>query len=69
MYRGKDKTSPPNLFPILLQLYPLVNLFRGKTSIRYSKENDGEKRERRREREKGRWRDIEREGEIREREM
>ena len=41
---------------------------RTKTSIRYAKENDGEKRERRRERKKGRRRDIEREGEIRERE-
>ena len=35
-----------------------------KTSIRYAKENDREKRERK----KGRRRDIEREGEIRERE-
>ena len=37
---------------------------RTKTSIRYAKENDREKRERK----KGRRRDIEREGEIRERE-
>ena len=37
---------------------------RTKTSIRYAKENDREKRER----EKGTRRDIEREGEIRERE-
>ena len=36
-----------------------------KTSIRYAKENDREKRERK----KGRRRDIEREGEIREREV
>ena len=35
---------------------------RTKTSIRYAKENDREKRERK----KGRRRDIEREGEIRE---
>jgi hypothetical protein len=38
---------------------------RTKTSIRYAKKNDREKRERRREKER---RDIEREGEIRERE-
>ena len=38
---------------------------RTKTSIRYAKENDREKRKRRK---KGRRRDIEREGEIRERE-
>ena len=37
---------------------------RTKTSIRYAKKNDREKRER----EKGKRRDIEREGEIRERE-
>ena len=37
---------------------------RTKTSIRYAKENDSEKRERK----KGIRRDIEREGEIRERE-
>ena len=42
-------------------------LTRTKTSIRYTKENDREKREKDREREKGRRRDIEREGEIRER--
>ena len=39
-------------------------LTRTKTSIRYAKENDREKRERK----KGRRRDIEREGDIRERE-
>ena len=37
---------------------------RAKTSIRYAKENDREKRE---DRKKGRRRDIERDGEIRER--
>ena len=42
-------------------------LTRTKTSIRYAKENDRVKRERRREIEKGGRRDIEREGEIRER--
>ena len=41
---------------------------RTKTSIRYAKENDREKRERRKEREKGGRRDIERGVEIRERE-
>ena len=41
-----------------------VKRTRTKTSIRYAKENDREKRERK----KGRRRDIEREGEIRERE-
>ena len=37
------------------------NITRMKTSIRYAKENDRDKRERK----KGRRRDIEREGEIR----
>ena len=45
-----------------------VVITRTKTSIRYAKENDREKSERRREREKGTRRNIEREGEIRERE-
>jgi hypothetical protein len=40
---------------------------RTKTSIRYAKENDRDKIERRRERNKGKRRDIVREGEIRER--
>ena len=43
-----------------------IMIIKKQTSIRYAKENDREKRERRRE--KGRRRDIEREGEIRERE-
>ena len=41
---------------------------RTKTSIRYTKENDGEKRERRREGERKVQGEIEREGEIREKE-
>ena len=40
---------------------PHNNVTRTKTSIRYAKENDREKRERK----KGRKRDIKREGEIR----
>ena len=46
--------------------FRLIRLTRTNMSIRYVKENDGEKRERRRK--KGRRRDKEREGEIRERE-
>ena len=46
------------------ELLTLLRKTRTKTSIRYAKENDGEKRERK----TGRKRDIEREGEIRERE-
>ena len=42
----------------------LLNITRTKTSIRYAKENDIEKRERK----KGTRRDIERDGEIREKE-
>ena len=51
--------------------YSSFILTRTKTSISCPKENDREKRERRREREreKGRRRDIERAGEIREREL
>ena len=41
-------------------LYYIIT--RTKTSIRYAKDDDREKREIRREREKGRRRDIEREG-------
>ena len=41
----------------------MIHLNKDEMSIRYAKENDREKRER----EKGRRRDIEREGEIRER--
>ena len=41
---------------------------RTKTSIRYAKEIDREKRSKEREKKKGRMRNIEREGEIRERE-
>ena len=44
----------------------ILNITRTKTSIGYAKENDREKEG---EREKGRRRDIEREGEIREREV
>ena len=53
---------------IMYNIYCLTahafNTTRTKTSIRYAKENDRVKRERK----KGRMRDIEREGEIRERE-
>ena len=53
-----------------IQMFHIYHLTRTKTSIRYAKENDREKRERekKRERKKGRRRDIERVGEIRERE-
>ena len=50
-----------------MHIYYLIT--RTKTSIRYAKENDREKREKEREKKKGRRRDIEREGEIREREV
>ena len=40
-------------------LFPNYHLASTKTSIRYAKENDREKRDRRREREKVRRRDIE----------
>ena len=43
----------------------LYFITRMKTSIRYAKENDRERRERK----KGRSRDIEREGDIKEREL
>ena len=46
------------------KLYEHVIITRTKTSIRYAKENDSEKRERK----IGRRRDIEREGAIKERE-
>ena len=51
-----------NLFSSREQKDSIFPKTRTKTSIRYAKENDREKRERK----KGRRRDIEREGEIRE---
>ena len=68
-YFCANKKNTHCIIYVYLRKSVFLKITRTKTSIRYTKENDREKRERRKERERKvkKRRDIEREGEIRER--